>query len=329
MADFKDIIGQNEIKNHFLTAIETGKISHAYILNGEKGSGRKMLADAFSRALLCEGKLSFEACGICKSCLQAESDNHPDIHRLTHEKMSISVDDIREQINNDIAIKPYSGDYKIYIIPDAAKMTEQAQNALLKTMEEPPSYAVILLITDNISHLLPTIQSRCVTLNTKPVNKEQIADYLAKSLSMEIEQARIAAGFCQGNMGQAIRFATSEDFQQMKTDVLNLLKNIDTIDLPEIVGIIREFSKNKGFINDYLDLILLWYRDVLMFKITKDTNLLLYQNEYTSISRQASIRSYEDMEKIIEAITKAKIRLDANVNFDLAIELMILTIKNR
>lgn len=328
MASFKDIIGQAQVKEHFLTAIQTGKISHAYILNGESGSGRKMLADAFAKTLLCQNRNDRESCEICKSCTQAESLNHPDIRHLAHEKISISVDDIREQINNDISIKPYSSEYKVYIIPDAEKMTEQAQNALLKTIEEPPAYAVILLITDNLNGLLPTIQSRCITLNTKPINKEEIADYLMKNLSMEKEQAHIAAGFCQGNMGQAIRFASSEDFQNMKEIVLHLLKKIDNMQLPEIVETVRNFAQHKGYINDYLDLMLLWYRDVLMFKITKDTNLLLYQNEYHAISQQATNRTYEDIENIIQAIEKAKIRLDANVNFDIAIELMILTIKD-
>ena len=97
--------------------------------------------------------------------------------------------------------------------------------------------------------------------------------------------------------------------------------------VPEFVNSIKNFSKNKHNINDYLDLMLLWYRDVLMFKVTKDTNLLLYQGEYKAISKQASIRGYEDIEKIIKAIDKAKIRLDANVNFEIVLELMVLALK--
>lgn len=327
MANFKDIIGQKQVKKHFQTAIETGQVSHAYIINGETGSGRHMLADAFAKALQCESRQQTDSCDICKSCLQAESGNHPDIRYITHEKASISVDDIREQLNNDIQIKPYSSPYKIYIISDANKMTEQAQNALLKTIEEPPAYAVVLLLTDNMDALLPTIQSRCVTMNTKPINKEDIAAYLVKHLSMEPEQANIAAGFCQGNMGKAIRFANSQDFQEMKNDTLRLLKKVDSMELAEIVEIIRGFSQKKGMINDYLDLMLLWYRDVLMLKVTKDANLMLYQEEYHEISRQASTHTYEKIENILQAIDKAKIRLNANVNFDVVIELMILTMK--
>lgn len=327
MANFKDIIGQKQVKKHFQTAIETGQVSHAYIINGETGSGRHMLADAFAKALQCESRQQTDSCDICKSCLQAESGNHPDIQYITHEKTSISVDDIREQLNNDIQIKPYSSPYKIYIISDANRMTEQAQNALLKTIEEPPAYAVVLLLTDNMDALLPTIQSRCVTMNTKPINKEDIAAYLVKHLSMEPEQANIAAGFCQGNMGKAIRFANSQDFQEMKNDTLRLLKKVDSMEPAEIVEIIRGFSQKKGMINDYLDLMLLWYRDVLMLKVTKDANLMLYQEEYHEISRQASTHTYEKIENILQAIDKAKIRLNANVNFDIVIELMILTMK--
>ena len=232
MANFKDIIGQKQAKEHFQTAIETGNISHAYIINGETGSGRRMLADAFAKALQCEKHPNADSCDSCKSCHQAESGNHPDIRYITHEKASISVE------------------HKIYIIPDANKMTEQAQNALLKTIEEPPSYAVILLLTDNLNALLPTIQSRCVTINTKPISKEEIAGYLVSHLSMEQEQADIAAGFCQGNMGKAIRFANSTDFQEMKEDTLHLLKNVEHMDVSEIVDSIRIFSQKKGMIDD-------------------------------------------------------------------------------
>ncbi len=275
MANFKDIIGQQQVKNHLQSAIKQNNISHAYILCGEKGSGKRTVSDAIAQTIQCENRNDgIDACEICKSCMQAKSHNHPDIKYITHEKASISVDDIREQLNNDISIKPYSSNYKIYIIPDSNKMTEQAQNALLKTIEEPPAYAVIILITDNISGLLPTIQSRCVTLNLKPLSNNEIAGYLTTHLTSTI----------------------------------------------------RNFSKNN--INDYLDLMLLWYRDVLMFKVTKDTNLLLYQGEYKTISKQASTRGYEDIEKIIKAIDKAKTRLDANVNFEIVMELLALALKD-
>ena len=329
MANFKDIIGQESIKKHLQTAIKTGNLSHAYIINGEYGSGRQTIASALAKTIQCQSKTDdTDACGVCTSCKQAESHNHPDIKYITHDKTSISVNDIREQLNNDISIKPYSSEYKIYIIPDANKMTEQAQNALLKTIEEPPVYAIIILLTENCDSLLPTIRSRCVTLTMNPVDKDKICTYLENKFQLEPEQAQIAANYCQGNIGKAIRFASSSDFIEMKNQVLKLLKNLDSMDIASIIDTIKEFSTHKNDINDYLDLMLLWYRDVLMFKVTKDANLLLYSDEYSAISEQATKRDYENIENIIAAIDKAKVRLKVNVNFDVTIELMILAMKD-
>lgn len=328
MANFKDIIGQDNIKKHLQTGITQGNISHAYIINGETGSGRRLLASALTKTLLCENPTAEgDACGKCRSCLQADSYNHPDVCFVTHEKASISVDDIREQLINSITIKPYSSRYKVYIIPDANKMTEQAQNALLKTIEEPPQYAVIILLTENADTLLETVRSRCIVLNTRPLNRDEIKQYLVNNLQMEPERAEIAAGFCQGNVGKAIHFASSEDFQEIKTDTLRLVKNIYDMDITDMVSLIKELNQRKGKIDEYLDLMLLWYRDILMFKVTKDANILLYREEYKEISRQASLRNYEDIENIIKAIDKAKVRLHANVNFETAIELLLLAIK--
>ena len=149
MAGFSEILGQERVVGHFRNAIKLNKISHAYILNGERGMGKKMMAGAFAMTVQCqEGK--DEPCMRCHSCKQFMSGNNPDIRWVTHEKpSSISVEDIRTQVNNDIIIRPYEYKRKIYIIDEAEKMTTASQNALLKTIEEPPGYAVILLLTSN------------------------------------------------------------------------------------------------------------------------------------------------------------------------------------
>ncbi len=328
MLYFNSIIGHEQVKQHLQTAIEQNKISHSYIINGEPGSGKKLLAAIFAETLQCEDK-GINPCGLCKSCIQAESKNHPDIIWVTHEKYSIGVDDIRNQLNNDIGIKPYSSPYKIYIIPDADKMTEQAQNALLKTIEEPPEYAVILLLTNNMESLLPTILSRCVTLNLKPVKTELIEKYLMERCKVPDYMARISARFSQGNVGKAIRYSSSEDFLELKEETLHLLKYIDEMEIYEVVEAVRHLAEHKLEINDCIDLMQLWYRDVLMFKVTKDPNSILFKDEYSFLSTQAKKRGYEELEDIIKAMDKAKKRLDANVNFDIAIELMLLSIKEK
>jgi DNA polymerase-3 subunit delta' len=326
MKNFGQIIGHESIIKHLQNAIASHKVSHAYIIHGEEGMGKKLLASTFAKTLQCtEGGIT--ACNRCKACLQSDSGNNPDIIRVTHEKLSIGVEDIRIQVNADIQVKPYDSPYKVYIIDDADKLTEQAQNALLKTIEEPPEYAVLLLLVSNISVILPTILSRCVQLNLKPVDKASIKDYLMEQHHIPDYKAEVAAAFSGGNVGKAIKFASSEDFDRMKGDVLHILKYIDDMELYEIISGLKTLTASKNNIEDYIDLMILWYRDVLMYKATMDPDLLLYKEQLTFIRNQASTRSYEGLDQIISAMEKAKIRLKANVNFDIAIELMLLTIK--
>lgn len=327
MAGFQDILGHEQIIEHLKNAIEMDKVSHAYILDGPDMSGKKMIAEAFAMTLQCEKK-GTEPCMECHSCKQALNKNQPDIIYLQHEKPNtISVDDIRSQINNDIGVKPYNSPYKVYIVDEAEKMNVQAQNALLKTIEEPPAYAVILLLTTNAQTFLPTILSRCVCLSLKVVPDEKIKAYLMEHCEVPDYKADVCVAFAQGNVGKAIELASSEDFNEIKNAALQLIKRLDDIELYEMTEAIKQISNYKLQINDYFDLIMIWYRDVLLYKATADVNKLIFKEEVYDIKKEASRSSYGGIETILEALEKAKIRLNANVNFDLVIELLLLTIK--
>ena len=327
MLVFKDILGHEQIKEHFQNAVSTGRISHAYILSGEAGMGRKSLANAFALSLLCEKGLP-DPCMECHACKQVLSGNHPDLIYVTHEKpASIGVDDIRKQINDTIQVRPYSSYYKIYIVDEAEKMTVQAQNALLKTIEEPPAYGIILLLTENSEAFLPTILSRCVTLKRRPVKEEQIRRYLMEELHVPDYQADICAAFARGNVGKAKRLAESEHFSELKDQVIHLLRHLRDMEIYEITEAVRKAVEYKAEIDDYLDLMMLWYRDVLLFKATRQIDGLIFSDEINYISAQAAKSSYEGLEHILKALEKAKTRLKANVSFELTIELLMLTIK--
>ena len=260
--------------------------------------------------------------------LKTMNRNHPDIIYVTHEKPnSIGIEDIREQLIGDVAIKPYIGPHKIYIVDEAEKMTVQAQNALLKTIEEPPAYAVILLLVNNGGSLLPTISSRCVTLNFKPVRDEVIRQYLMEELHVPDYQAEISVAFAQGNVGKAKQIATAEDFSQMMESALRILKKSKDMEVYEMVDAIKTLSEEKHTIYEYLDLFLVWFRDVLMFKATHEIDGLVFRQEYKDIKSRADKSSYEGLENIIKAIENAKVRLQANVNFELTMELLFLTIR--
>ena len=174
-------------------------------------------------------------------------------------------------------------------------MTVQAQNALLKTIEEPPQYAVFILLTENADVLLPTINSRCVMLKLRYIKDALIKKYLMERMEVPDYKAEVCAAFAQGNLGKAIK--------------------------------LKRCTLYKVEINDYLDLIMVWYRDVLLYKATREIDKVVFKDQIDCMREQARRSSYEGIETILDSLDKAKARLKANVNFDLVMELLFLTIK--
>lgn len=327
MLTFSDILGHEQVKEHFVNAVRAQKVSHAYILSGEAGMGRKTLANAFALTLLCE-KNAGAPCLQCHACKQVLSGNHPDLIYVTHAKpASIGVDDVREQINDTISVRPYSSPYKIYIVDEAEKMTPQAQNALLKTIEEPPSYAVILLLTANQESFLSTILSRCVQMKLKPLQDVVIKTYLMEQLQIPESSAEVYTAFARGNLGKAITISSSEAFQEMYQKFLKLLGNIHEMDISQILDHIRDMKDGQMDLEECLDFLQMWYRDVLLYKVSGDRDHLIFKNEFNTIHQVSENSSYPGLEKILEAVDKARTRLNANVNMELVMELLLLVMK--
>ena len=324
---WESIIGQKQLTDNLKNALKYNKISHAYMIQGEKMSGKRMIADVFARALQCENE-DEKPCNQCRSCKQAMNYNHPDIIYVEHDKPNvISVDNVRTQINGDIAIKPYSGPHKIYIMDEAEKMNTQAQNALLKTLEEPPEYAVIILLTTNVETMLPTILSRCVVLDMKPVSDDKIKNFLMEKVEIPDYRAGICASFARGNVGKAVMLASNEEFDQLKSEVLGIMKSIADMEVNQMAAAVKRITENKYDINDYLDLCFIWYRDLLLYKACGDNSPLIFKEDRLDIRRIAANCTYEGINQVIHAIEQAKNRLKANVNTDLTIELLFLAMK--
>ena len=322
MAGFSDIIGHEQLVSYFLRSLDNGNISHAYILSGEDGMGKMTIARAFAMSLLCGTR---NACGVCSSCRQFVSDNHPDMIYVKHEKEnSIGVEDIREQVVADTGIRPYQGGYKIYVIDEAEKLTAAAQNALLKTIEEPPEYVVIMLLSSHEESFLQTILSRCITLRLRPLHDRLVTGYLMNKYGMEQHQASICAAFARGNLGKAITLADSERFMEMHGKTVEILKSIYDKPLYQLMDELKEL---KDDIYEVLDTMRVWYRDVVVFKATQDSNLLVFKEEQQAIKKMADHSSYNGLDEIQNAIERAQARLKANVGFELAAELLLLTLK--
>lgn len=333
MAELNEILGNERIKEHFITAVRHKKISHAYIMEGDKGSGKKLLADAFAKILQCEGREStgsVEACGKCESCIQMEHHDHPDVIWVSHEKPSvISVGEIREQIVNTVDIMPYKGPYKIYIVDEAEKMNATAQNAILKTIEEPPEYAVIFLLTTNRGAFLDTILSRCILLATRPVPGASVEKYLMEKCNVSKEEAEFAAGFSLGNIGKAEAIVSSEEFRDLKDLTLSILRYIHEIESYEIADKVKEYKKYKNRIDDFFDIFLMWFRDIMLLKADNSMNAeaakkkIIFKNEYAYLKKQVDKLDLEAIDYIIERISRARMRIRSNVNFDATLELLI------
>ena len=364
MRKFSEIIGQKAIIEHLYNALRTGSVSHAYIISGDAGSGRKPLASIFAAALQCEdleieevepadppaaarkpGRAVASPAGESSAASHAgesaaaqpkgkdlpgqpvQSGNQPDIITITHEKPnSISVKEIRD-MRADLSIKPYANARKIYIIPDAEKLTIQAQNALLKTLEEPPEYAVIILIADGLSTFLPTILSRCVVLQTRAVEEAQIADFLRREKNLPQDQAQILARFAGGCPGQALLLTDDQEFLELRDRTVSFLTHLHRADAVEV----SEFSSGiePGRREEVMNFVMMWFRDVLLFFSTQNSENLIFQEDIQYIIEAASMLGYEQLGVILDEIDLASRQLKSNVSADSVFEIMFLKIRQQ
>lgn len=328
MYRFVEIQGYDEVKNHFQSALRMNKVSHAYIIEGEPGMGKKLIAGTFAKTLQCESH-GEDACDHCQSCLLFDTNNHPDvIHVKATKKTGIGVDDIREQINSDVHIKPYVFEYKVYIIHDADKMSIQAQNAMLKTIEEPPSYVRFILLASHTHPFLPTVLSRCVLVKLKPISIEIVEAYLVAHMQVPDYQAKLYGAFSRGNIGRALTLKDSESFKEMREDmmsVMNVLTEGGKVRALEQVAVFEKYTDQKF---EFLDLCLTWLRDLMMIKSLGEEASVIHVDQMNQLLKQVPHMSYNKINMLINGIEQI-IRYDRlHINYALLIEVMMIKAMN-
>lgn len=322
MSDF--ILGNEKIRHHLRESIIKRSISHAYILAGDKGIGKSKIAREFAMELICDKNTG---CGECPACRQFLAGAYPDFFYMDAEgKESIGIDRIRENIVNDVSIRPYHGKVKIYIIDEADKMTVGAQNALLKTIEEPPEYVVILLLVRNMSILLETIRSRCIKLLLSAVSNDRIKRWLVDKGTSE-DLATVVASYSNGAPGIAKAMAESEDFAGMYNQNVEFLKKISEASINDILLFIEELKKRTGGFRDFINFLRLWYRDICILKLTKKIDNLVFIREESIILRLSREYTLKKINSIIDLIDETETRLNSNVSGDTVMELLFIGLR--
>lgn len=321
--DFKEIIGHEKIIEGLNKAISHQTISHSYLFEGEESIGKRKSAYAFAKMLLCKGEKDIP-CNSCSSCTKFDSGNHPDFFVIEPENNIIRVHQV-ESLIKEITTSPYESTRKVFIIDDSHKMNTESKNTLLKTLEEPPHYVNIILISSSPNNLLPTILSRVQSIKFYPIEYSKIIDLLVSNHNKSPEEAKFIAEFTKGAIGRSIRLSNDESFFQRREEVIKIIGALVNGDKTKALSSMDFFNENKEIIDEILDIFLLWFRDLLLFKELGPSDLLINKDKLENLSFQSKV-NYNKINDIIVRVQETKQNIRRNINYQLAIETMLLNI---
>ena len=294
---FKNLVGNENNKYILKETITKGNILHSYMFFGTEGIGKKLFALEFAKMILCENQKN-SPCEKCKSCIEFNSNNNPDFFFIEPDGNSVKIDQIRN-MQKCILEKPIISSKKVYIINNAETMTKEAQNCLLKTLEEPQEYVVIILIVSDENSMLPTIKSRCTKIFFEKISDENLKTYIKEKIGdVHFEESMIKLS--EGSIGKCIEISKKQEILKKIEDFINNIENIDEI---QIINTSSYFNENKEDINLILD-----YIYILIFNKTKD-----FSNKIKYIFA-------------MEKVQKAKEKLSKSNNFDMTIDNMLIEI---
>ncbi len=324
--DFDGIIGQEDIVKGLKDSIKSGRVGHAYIFSGQKGLGKKTIAETFAGALLCEKQYGDRICGECLPCRMLKEGSNPDFFVAGTADETINVDEIRN-LQSDTIIRPLYSARKVYLIPDADNMTIQAQNSLLKIFEEPPAYTVIILTTSNYDALIETIRSRAVRYSFKKYSSGEIEKVMNKKFMPDPGKIDLIISYSDGILGTALKLAGSDEFVEIRNKTIEMLFKINNSKLSDVFGIYTYFEENKSNIGVILDTMLLVYRDLLVLRKACKENILINSDKKDIILSNVEKFSAAKLIRNIEQIENTRRNIDINANYQLSIEVMLMKLR--
>ncbi|NLI12575.1 DNA polymerase III subunit delta' [Pelotomaculum propionicicum] len=318
----KKAAGHKQVVRMLRNTVSQGRVAHAYLFAGPEGVGKETVALSFARALLCSSSADGDACGVCRSCRQVRSGNHPDFYALGPDGASIKIEQIRD-IQRKVPYRSYQGGRKIFLIRQAETMTGQASNCLLKTLEEPPPDTVFILITARPQLLPPTILSRCQQVFFKNIPLPELVEGLVRLHGMAEEDALLPAALSGGSMGKALAY-TSGSYQEKRQAVYKLLQALSEAGPCEALEMAEKAAESRESAYFTLEILSCWYRDLMVYRETGEAGLL-FNHDHTALIKSESERfETPALLEIIESIESAKGKAETNINTRLILEALFL-----
>lgn len=303
----KDFIGFGKIIEGFNKRAYKGNLSHAHLVIGPDGIGKSLLAKKFAMSIL--GKI--------------DDKDYVDIINYITKKASFGVDEVRiiiEEVNK----KPYEGDKKVIIIHQGDRLTKQAQNALLKTIEEPPKGVYIIILSESLELMLDTIKSRSQIYKLTPLNREEINKFIENIGEEDNEKILVAISYGEGVPGRVLKILRDKELANLRDIIVELFKAINKGDSEKVLDYENNFSKYKGDKEEVINLIAIFIRDILVFKELEDKNRIINLDKFNDINELTSLLSYKKLNSMLKYINEARTNLLNNVSYSITISMLLI-----
>lgn len=320
------IVGQPLAVRLLRRALVSGKVVHAYLFVGPEGVGKRTVALELARSLNCTELTSAgSACNVCSSCRRITADemNHPDIAIVEPDGRTIKTDQVKE-LRSQMYARPTQGRYRIGIVDGADRMNPESGNRVLKLLEEPPHYAVLILLAQNISGVLPTLVSRCQVIHFPPVPADQVASYLTQRRSLAAGEASLLASLSGGSIGRAMEMATDETLLQRRDKALELIGRLSRMDVFDALQFAEGMGKQKEHLDQWLELLIIWLRDALLAVQTGSDDLVINRDQMPAVRNIGERLGTEQLMVLLEAVTEVRGQMQRNVNVRLALDVLLL-----
>ncbi len=315
--DYDVVVGHSLICEKLRQAVRTDHVVSSYLFSGSRGIGKKTVASAFSAAMLCESPKDGAPCLSCPSCRLFAGGNHPDFIPLMQpeDKKSIGIDQIRTQVIQEAYVRPFHSGHKVFLI-EGTELTVEAQNALLKILEEPPVYAVFILLTTVPDKLLKTIRSRCLHLQFLPLSSDLCTQYFSNFPCDSENRKALAASFSQGIIGKGLTMLQDDAYYQLYQETISHLSS-----LPHGSGALVDtqqfFAQNREHMESIIDFTLVFLRDCLRLSISQKITLIC-NDQKTAIQSFCAVCSPGGLVRMMEAVIAFRNKLQRNADFSVA-----------